>query len=101
MISGGLVGAGIELEGSVSEGTAASFMLLVQGNRSAGPVTVDASGATFQCHPASGPNAPTPDACKASVSPGAKVNVRGMLEACDASTASANASTVIVQKAGS
>jgi hypothetical protein len=101
MISGGLVGAGIELEGSVSEGTAASFMLLVQGNRSAGPVTVDASGATFQCHPASGPNAPTLEACKASVKSGAKVHVDGSLVACDASTASASARKVIVQKAGS
>ena len=103
IINGGRVGAAIEVEGSVSEGngTAGSFMLQVQGNRSAGLVAVDASAAAFQCHPASGPNAPTPDACKASVSPGAKVNVRGMLEACDASTASANASNVIVQKAGS
>jgi hypothetical protein len=100
MISGGQAGAAIELEGSVSEGTAASFMLLVQGNRSAGPVTVDASGAAFQCHPASGPNAPTPAACKASVSRGAKVHVSGSLEACDASTASATARKVIVQQAG-
>lgn len=99
MIDGGRVGAGIELEGSVAEGTgtAGSFKLQVQGNRSAGLVAIDANGATFQCHPASGPNAPTPDACKASVKPDAKVHASGMLEACNASTASAHASKIIVQ----
>lgn len=100
MIDGGRVGAAIELEGSISEGTADSFMLSVQGNRAAGLVSVEASGATFQCHPASGPNAPTPAACKASASRGAKVHVSGLLDACGASTASARASKVIVQAAG-
>ena len=95
-IDGGRVGAAIELEGSVSGGTADSFTLQVQGNR-AGLVAVNGSGAEFQCHPASGPNAPTPAACKASVTTGAKVHVSGMLTACDASTAAATASKVIVQ----
>jgi hypothetical protein len=99
LIEGGRVGAGIELEGSVDAGTgtAGSFMLQVQGNRSAGLVSVDASGATFQCHPASGPNAPTDAQCRASVKAGARVHVSGMLQSCTTTSAAVRASKIIVQ----
>ena len=98
MINGGRAGAGIELEGSVSSGAAASFLMQVQGNRATGLVQVDAGGATFECTPASGPNAPTPAQCQASVASGAKVHVSGTLAACDTAAALVSASRVRVQK---
>jgi hypothetical protein len=97
-ISGGRVGANIELEGHVTSGDASSFMLQVNGNRAKALVDVDASGASFECHPAGGPNAPTPDQCRAKVTSGAQVHVSGRLTSCDASSASATASKIIVQK---
>lgn len=98
MIDGGQTGAHIELEGKVDSGSAASFELRVDGNRAKYPVHIDASGAEFQCSPASGPNAPTPEQCRAKVTSGAKVHVSGQLQSCDASSATAVASTVKVQK---
>jgi len=97
-INGGRVSDGIELEGSVAGGGASNFVLQVKGNRAKAPVQVDASGASFECHPKSGPNAPTPDQCKAKVKAGAQVHVSGTLESCDASSALVRASKVIVQK---
>lgn len=98
MINGGKPDARIELEGTVISGESASFVLDVQGNRATGPVQVDATGAEFQCSPSSGPNAPTPDQCKASVKTGAKVHVRGTLVSCDLVNALVRANKVIVQK---
>lgn len=98
MISGGRAGDRIELEGTVNSGGAASFLLLVQGNRATAPVQIDAGGATFECSPASGPNAPTPAQCQASVSSGAKVHVSGTLSACDTAAALVTAKSVRVQK---
>ena len=98
MINGGRVGAGIELEGNVSSGGASGFMMQVQGNRASGLVQIDTSGAAFECTPASGPNAPTPAQCMASVTAGAKVHVRGALQSCDAQNAVVGASSVRVQK---
>ncbi|MGE0454245.1 MAG: hypothetical protein AB7O37_16955 [Vicinamibacteria bacterium] len=97
-ISGGRVGDGIELEGNVSSGSSAGFRLQVNGNRSSSLVDVDTAGASFQCTPASGPNAPTPAQCQASVASGAKVHVRGTLTSCSASAAQVRASEVRVQK---
>lgn len=99
MINGGSVGRGIELEGVVLGGGASNFQLRVNGNRSANPVTVlAAGGASFECTPRSGPNAPTPEQCRALVAPGAQVHVTGILDACGATSAQVTASKVAVQK---
>jgi hypothetical protein len=94
MISGGRVGEGIELEGSVQSGGFASFLMRVQGNRSSGNVQVEAGGASFKCNGSKG----TAAECQASVKEGAKVHVSGTLTSCDLSSASAQASRVMVQK---
>ena len=98
MISGGKVGSRIELEGDVVGGGWRDFDLRVNGNRAKFPVDVDGGSATFQCHPAGGPNAPTPEQCKANVVSGTKVHVSGTLRTCGASAAEVEASKVIVQK---
>ncbi|HVR72582.1 MAG TPA: hypothetical protein VMT87_17235 [Vicinamibacteria bacterium] len=95
-IAGGRVGESINLEGRVAGGNSLSFELTVNGNRAAGPVQVDGSGASFQCAPASGPNAVSPAQCKAKVVGGAKVNVSGTLTSCEP-TAMVTARKVIVQ----
>ena len=94
MISGGRVGDGIELEGSVVSGGFASFLMRVQGNRSSGNVQVDAGGASFKCNGSKD----TAAECQASVKAGAKVHVSGTLTTCDLSSAVAQASKVMVQK---
>jgi hypothetical protein len=94
MISGGRVGQGIELEGSVVSGAFASFLMKVQGNRSSGNVQVDAGGASFKCNGSKG----TAAECQASVKAGAKVHVSGTLMSCDLSAALTQASRVMVQK---
>jgi hypothetical protein len=94
MISGGRVGDGIELEGSVVSGGFASFLMRVQGNRSSGSVQVEAGGASFKCNGSKG----TAAECQASVKEGAKVHVSGTLTSCDLSSAAAEASRVMVQK---
>jgi hypothetical protein len=96
-ISGGRAGERIELQGTVRSGGAAAFVLDVQGNRSRVPVPVDAASASFECSPASGPNAPTLEQCKARVTAGARVHVRGTLTSCSATAAAARASVVRVQ----
>lgn len=90
-ISGGRVGDRIELEGRVSSGSAAGFRLNVNGNRSSALVDIDTSGASFQCTPANGPNAPTPSQCQAQVQSGAQVHVSGTLTACSSSAAQVRA----------
>lgn len=97
-IAGGRVGERIELQGAVASGTAAAFTLRVEGNRASSPVQVDGSSASFECSPASGPNAPTPAQCQASVAAGARVHVKGSLTTCSAAAAAVRASSVRVQK---
>lgn len=98
MIQGATVGAGIELQGSIASGSSSGFRLNVEGNRATGPVDVTTASAAFQCTPASGPNAPTPEQCRASVTSGARVHVSGTLSACSATSASVVASRVLVQR---
>lgn len=95
-INGGRVGDRIELEGRVLSGGAGSFRMDVNGNRASDPV--DVSGGEVQCSPASGPNAPTPSQCSASVRSGAQVHVSGTLRSCTASSAEVDASRVRVQR---
>lgn len=98
MIEGGTPGRNIELEGTVSSGSASAFRLSVEGDRASGPVDVLAGTATLECTPKSGPNAPTPAQCSASVTAGAKVHVSGTLNTCTATSAQVSASRVQVQK---
>jgi len=98
MIQGSRVGDGIELEGEIVSGGGASFQLRVDGGRATNPVDVLAGSASFECTPRSGPNAPTPEQCRASAAVGAKVHVSGTLDACTASSAQVSASKVTVQK---
>ena len=97
MINGGRAGEGIELEGNVATGVYPTFTMRVNGNRAAGPVTVDAASATVQCSPSSGPNAPSTGQCQARVSGGQKIHVRGTLVSCSATAAVVTASRVTVQ----
>lgn len=94
MIEGGVVGSGVELEGSVVAGASAAFTMKVQGNRSSGNIAVDASGATFKCNGFKG----TLAECQATVKSGAKVHVSGTLTSCDLASAAAQARQVMVQK---
>src|SRR5512134_309782 len=48
-INGGKVGQGIELEGNVNSGNAASFLMTVNSGRSSSLVRVTASSASFRC----------------------------------------------------
>ena len=98
MIEGGTPGRGIELEGTISSGNASAFTLAVGGGRSSSGVDVLAAGASLVCSPPSGPNAPTPAQCSASIKPGAKVHVSGTLNACSATSAQVSAGKVSVQK---
>jgi hypothetical protein len=95
LVSGGKVGQGIELEGNVSAGTFSAFQMAVNGERSSGLVDVSASAASFKCN---GSKNATDAECKASVTPGAKVHVRGTLMACTLSAAQVTAAEVKVQK---
>jgi hypothetical protein len=90
IVSGGRVGSSVELEGSVASGSATSFQLRVNGNRSSAAVQVDAAGATFTCLGKGG--------CAAAVLAGAKVHVSGSLTACDTVSARVEAREVKVQK---
>jgi hypothetical protein len=94
-VNGGLVGRGIELEGAVSSGAFPSFQMSVNG-RSGFPIDVSASSASVSCI---GGAKTTSDAeCKASIKPGAKVHVTGMLASCTISSAQVKATEVKVQK---
>ena len=98
MIEGGTPGRGIELQGTITGGDASSFKLAVEGGRSPNPVDVLAGGASLECTPQSGPNAPTPAQCSASVKAGARVHVSGTLNTCSATSAQVSAGRVSVQK---
>lgn len=94
IVNGGRVGRGIELEGNVLSGNAASFTMSAAG--ATGPVTVDASAAAFRC--IGGAKTETEAACKASFAADMKVHVRGTLMTCSASAALVTAAEVKVQK---
>lgn len=98
VIEGGTAGRDIELQGTIASGTAAAFRLNVDGGRAASPVDVLAGSATVECTPKSGPNAPTPAQCAASVTAGAKVHVSGNLDTCTATSAVVSARKLLVQK---
>ena len=98
IIEGGVQGLKVELEGRILSGNAAAFRLMPEGSRSSSPVNVLAASASLECTPKSGPNAPTPAQCSASVTTGAKVHVSGILEICSATSAQVSASKVLVQK---
>ncbi len=97
MIDGATAGRGLELEGVVLSGNASAFRLTVNGNRSQNPVDIMAGGASLECTPKSGPNAPTPAQCAGLVAPGARVHVSGTLNACSETSAQVGATKVSVQ----
>ncbi len=91
LIAGGVVGSGIELEGSVSSGAGTSFEMAVNGQRAGGTVSVDASSARFSCAGVKG-------SCDASlIRAGAKVHVSGILSSCSLTAAQVKASQVKFQ----
>jgi hypothetical protein len=91
-ISGGTVGSGIEIEGSISSGSGATFTMAVNGNRSSANVTVNAGGASFSCAGVKG-------TCDASlIQAGQKVHVSGTLTSCSLTAATVTASEVKFQK---
>lgn len=94
-ISGGKVGQGIELEGRVASGTDKAFGLEVNGER-AGVVDVSASSAAYKCN-GGGKNALTDAQCRATLTTGARVHVRGTLLTCSATAATATATEVKIQ----
>lgn len=94
-VSGGRVGQGIELEGVVASGNDKAFGLEVNGQR-AGIVDVSASSAAYKCN-GGGKNALTDAQCKATLTTGARVHVRGTLMTCTATAATATASEVKLQ----
>lgn len=95
IISGGKVGSGIELEGNVSSGAYAAFVMAVNGERSSGSVDVSAASASYKCN---GGDKLSDSACKATVKAGVKVHVRGTLMTCTTSSAQVTATEVMVQK---
>ncbi len=81
LIAGGAVGAGIELEGSISTVSGKTFEMSVNGQRASGLVKVDATTAGFDCAGIKG----TCDATLIAV--GAKVHVSGTVTSCSAPAA--------------
>ncbi len=81
LIAGGTVGAGIELEGSISTVAGKTFEMSVNGERASGLVKVDASTASFDCAGIKG-------TCDATlITPNAKVHVSGTVTSCTAPAA--------------
>ncbi len=91
LIDGGRAGEGIELEGSVSSVSGKTFQMSVNGNRSGGPVSVDTSGASFDCAGVKG-------TCDATLlKAGAKVHVSGTLTTCTLTAAQVKGTQVKFQ----
>jgi hypothetical protein len=91
LIDGGTVGSSIELEGSVSSATGKMFKMSVNGNRSSGLVSVDATSASFDCAGVKG-------TCDATLLvAGAKVHVSGSLTTCSLTAAQVKANEVKFQ----
>jgi hypothetical protein len=92
LISGGVQGQSIELEGDVDSGDASQFLLDVGGQRAGDLVTVRAANASWVCVGKSGAN------CKDELNKGAHVHVRGKLTTCTTAEAEVDATEVKVQK---
>jgi len=94
LIEGGTVGAGVELEGSISSVTEANkkFEMLLNGHRASDLVSVDASGASFSCAGVKG----TCDG--ALIAANARVHVSGKLETCSLDAATVSARNVKFQR---
>jgi hypothetical protein len=91
LINGGTVGSPIELEGTVSSASGKTFQMSVNGERAAGPVSVDASSASFDCAGIKG-------TCDATLlKAGAKVHVSGTLTTCSLTAAQVKATQVKFQ----
>jgi len=91
LIDGGTVGSSIELEGSVSSATGKMFKMSVNGKRASADVSVDATGASFDCAGVKG-------TCDATLLvAGAKVHVSGSLTSCSLTAAAVKASEVKFQ----
>ncbi len=91
LINGGRVAEGIELEGSVSSVSGKTFQMALNGERASGPVTVDASAASFSCAGIKG-------TCDATLlKTGAKVHVSGTLTSCSMAAAQVKATEVKFQ----
>jgi hypothetical protein len=95
LIAGGTVGAGIELEGSVSSPTStagpSSFAMAVNGLRASGSVDVDYASALFDCAGVKG-------TCDATlIKTGARVHVRGSLTSCSTTAAVVKATQIKFQ----
>jgi hypothetical protein len=91
LIDGGTVGSSIEVEGSVSSATGKMFKMSVNGNRASGPVSVDATSASFDCAGVKG-------TCDATLLvAGAKVHVSGSLTSCSLTAAQVKANEVKFQ----
>jgi hypothetical protein len=93
LIEGGKVGAGVELEGSISEVTTKdkAFTMLVNGQRASDLVSVDASKAGFSCAGVKG-------TCDSTlIVANARVHVSGKLDSCSLTEAKVTASAVKFQ----
>ncbi|HXB56666.1 MAG TPA: hypothetical protein VN461_17995 [Vicinamibacteria bacterium] len=91
LIDGGTVGSSIELEGSVNSASGKTFKMSVNGNRSSGLVSVDATSASFDCAGIKG-------TCDATLLvAGAKVHVSGTLTSCSLTAAQVKANQVKFQ----
>jgi len=103
-ISGGTVGKGIELEGTVDSVTGTSLTMKVNGERASALVTVDASDASFKCNGGAGSsdngkdNGKSGGTCDAtSLAAGEQIHVRGTLLACTTTDAQVIATEVMIQ----
>ncbi len=91
LIDGGTVGSSIELEGSVSSASGKMFKMSVNGKRASADVSVDATGASFDCAGVKG-------TCDATLLvTGAKVHVSGSLTSCSLTAAAVKATEVKFQ----
>lgn len=94
LIEGGTVGAGIELEGSISSVTEATkkFEMALNGHRASDLVSVDATTATFSCAGVKG-------TCDATlIVANARVHVSGKLDTCSLDAATVTAKNVKFQR---
>jgi hypothetical protein len=94
LIEGGTVGAGIELEGSISSVTEAKkkFEMALNGHRASDLVSVDATTASFSCAGVKG-------TCDATlIVANARVHVSGKLDTCSLDAATVTAKNVKFQR---
>ncbi len=92
LIEGGTVGAGVELEGSISTATGMKFEMALNGHRASDLVSVDATGASFSCAGVKG-------TCDATlIAANARVHVSGKLDTCSLDAATVTAKNVKFQR---